>query len=63
MAGETATEADGTHPTGMHSCKVIIFEHFHLRVCSPARTCNLTTGDFRTHGKFCYLGVPKYIIG
>ena len=20
MAGETATTADGTHPTGMHSC-------------------------------------------
>ena len=20
VAGETATEADGTHPTGMHSC-------------------------------------------
>ena len=20
MAGETATAADGTHPTGMHSC-------------------------------------------
>ena len=20
MAGETATEAGGTHPTGMHSC-------------------------------------------
>ena len=22
--GETATAADGTHPTGMHSCYVII---------------------------------------
>ena len=22
MAGETTTEADGTHPTGMHSCLI-----------------------------------------
>ena len=27
MAGETATAADGTHPTGMHSC-FIIFQFF-----------------------------------
>ena len=24
MAGETATAAGGTHPTGMHSCYIII---------------------------------------
>ena len=24
MAGETATAADGTHPTGMHSCYQLI---------------------------------------
>ena len=24
-AGETATEAGGTHPTGMHSCSTIVF--------------------------------------
>ena len=24
VAGETATAADGTHPTGMHSCLVLI---------------------------------------
>ena len=24
--GETATEADGTHPTGMHSCLLIWFK-------------------------------------
>ena len=24
VAGETATVADGTHPTGMHSCLVLI---------------------------------------
>ena len=24
-AGETATEADGTHPTGMHSCFHSVF--------------------------------------
>ena len=23
---ETATEADGTHPTGMHSCNVIVMD-------------------------------------
>ena len=23
MAGETATAADGTHPTGMHSCFIL----------------------------------------
>ena len=27
MAGETTTAADGTHPTGMHSC-FIIFQFF-----------------------------------
>ena len=26
MAGETATAADGTHPTGMHSC--ILLDQF-----------------------------------
>ena len=25
MAGETATTADGTHPTGMHSCITVLF--------------------------------------
>ena len=25
MAGETAIAADGTHPTGMHSCYVVTF--------------------------------------
>ena len=24
MAGEMATAADGTHPTGMHSCSLIV---------------------------------------
>ena len=24
MVGETATAADGTHPTGMHSCSCLI---------------------------------------
>ena len=24
VAGETATAADGTHPTGMHSCSVML---------------------------------------
>ena len=27
VAGETATAADGTHPTGMHSCLCYIFTH------------------------------------
>ena len=28
MAGEMATAADGTHPAGMHSCYVFVFECF-----------------------------------
>ena len=27
MAGETATAADGTHPTGMHSCILLSLRH------------------------------------
>ena len=30
--GETATAADGTHPTGMHSCSVCFYYH-------PQRSC------------------------
>ena len=26
MAGETATTADGTHPTGMHSCRENVYK-------------------------------------
>ena len=29
-AGEMATEAGGTHPTGMHSCFTHIFQHTFL---------------------------------
>ena len=31
VAGETTTAADGTHPTGMHSC---CFKNLHLKLLS-----------------------------
>ena len=30
VAGEMATAADGTHPTGMHSCTLVFFLFFCL---------------------------------
>ena len=40
VAGETATAADSTHPTGMHSClmNVIIFELIYS-IPSANQTC------------------------
>ena len=29
MAGETATVADGTYPTGMHFCLDLLISNFH----------------------------------
>ena len=33
MAGETATAADGTHPTGMHFC-FILYSSFYILISS-----------------------------
>ena len=33
IAGEMATAADGTHPTGMHSC--YYYEWFQKKSCTP----------------------------
>ena len=35
MAGETAIAADGTHPTGMHSCYVVTFPVLPSKYISP----------------------------
>ena len=35
---QAATAADGTHPTGMHSCLVIIFE-YRLALCRWLNVC------------------------
>ena len=33
IAGQMATAADGTHPTGMHSC--YYYEWFQKKSCTP----------------------------
>ena len=40
MAGETTTAADGTHPTGMHSCllMIVVAVEERLRQCYSATT-------------------------
>ena len=31
LTGETATAADGTHPTGMHSCSILFsFQYYSM---------------------------------
>ena len=43
MAGETATAADGTHPTGMHSCFAVLFmilEYLYTPLFSKEITSN-----------------------
>ena len=40
VVGEMATAADGTHPTGMHSCFYIEFKVFRDQSCTHHNTDN-----------------------
>ena len=44
--GETATAADGTHPTGMHSCLNCLF-YFHFSKTQENKNINLGTKTVR----------------
>ena len=51
VAGETATAADGTHPTGMHSCSLQNFYHLssYLEQNSPLVNMEVSTRIFLAH--------------
>ena len=39
MAGETATAADGMHPTGMHSCFVVFLIDNYRQFAKEQQQC------------------------
>ena len=39
MAGEMATAADGTHPTGMHSCYILTSIYSSFSVIAMLHSC------------------------
>ena len=41
VAGETATAADGTHPTGMHSCFECALRLLVLHFISTSKLCGV----------------------
>ena len=56
--GETATAADGTHPTGMHSsfCFLVFRFPFHLNVKTGAMFTKIEFSfSFRHHSQSTYL--------
>ena len=59
VAGETATAADYTHSTGMHSCLLSLIPSWKVSrsKCQDAEKCVLTTSCISSRKHFCDVGI------